>query len=434
MTLHDRRTSLLAKAASCLNRLRAGEVLTPIENALARALRRSSIRAINAVAGAHWRTGDTKTSARDELTVPLTAVFMRPVGDRCNLACSYCYQDGIRHRSGHSTMSLDLLESTLIDISRIARFPLSIAWHGGEPLLAGKAFFRRAIELIGIYFPAGAVQNSVQTNGVLLDDEWLSLFEAAGFSIGISLDGNREMHDRQRIFRGGTGSYDLVERAALRASLSGIPLNAICVVGEDHVGAAERVLNEIERLKFDSCNIQPSFYFTSEAKYVDPTVFVEFALDFVGHWWRRQGHHINVMLIDNCLETILNRSGSDCVFSGRCSQLLAVSHDGDVRPCSRPFEGQYESFGNVRHGLTSIANSSTADRFRKSDLAAQKNIECEFRSICNQGCPQHRIDKAGNQAIDGGNVFCGCTNASGVGYDSIWAAILSSAESGEFKY
>lgn len=145
-------------------------------------------------------------------------------------------------------MSTELLESVLVDVSRTAQFPITIAWHGGEPLLAGKAFFRRAIELVNQHFEPGTVKNSVQTNGVLLDDEWLKMFQSAGFSLGISLDGPATIHDVKRVYRSGLGSFSRVERSAKRAKALGIPLNAICVVGDLHEGKAALVLQSFERL------------------------------------------------------------------------------------------------------------------------------------------------------------------------------------------
>ncbi len=73
---------------------------------------------------------------------------------------------------------------------------ITFSWHGGEPLLAGIDFFRKAVEIqMNLKPPGKEIFNGIQTNGTLLDDEWCSFLSANGFTVGISIDGPGNLHD-----------------------------------------------------------------------------------------------------------------------------------------------------------------------------------------------------------------------------------------------
>ncbi|MDI3548733.1 MAG: uncharacterized protein PWR10_2385 [Halanaerobiales bacterium] len=104
-----------------------------------------------------------------------TMVF--PVGPSCNLNCEYCnylektslYQD-----TGSFKMSYELLDEFTRQYIEAQPGPvISFCWQGGEPVLRGLDFFKKAVELQEKYLPSGwQLQNNLQTNATLLDEEW----------------------------------------------------------------------------------------------------------------------------------------------------------------------------------------------------------------------------------------------------------------------
>jgi len=63
--------------------------------------------------------------------------------------------------------------------ARGATGPVVVAWQGGEPTLMGLAFFRRSIDLVAKYQkPGQKIMHTIQTNGMLLNDEWARFFKA----------------------------------------------------------------------------------------------------------------------------------------------------------------------------------------------------------------------------------------------------------------
>ena len=96
---------------------------------------------------------------------------------------------------------------------------VTVAWQGGEPTLMGLDFFRRSVELQKKYAKPGTrIENTFQTNGILLNDEWCRFFHEHNFLVGLSLDGPKALHDTYRKDKGGRGTFDRVVRAARLAS------------------------------------------------------------------------------------------------------------------------------------------------------------------------------------------------------------------------
>jgi uncharacterized protein len=104
----------------------------------------------------------------------------KPAGARCNLACSYCFylSKGALYPGSSLRMSPEVMESYIRQTCTAHEgLPVSISWQGGEPTLMGLDFFRRAIEIEKGFLEGGAViENTIQTNGTLIDEDWCRFF------------------------------------------------------------------------------------------------------------------------------------------------------------------------------------------------------------------------------------------------------------------
>jgi uncharacterized protein len=154
--------------------------------------------------------------------------FVIKIHSRCDLACDYCYMYEMADQSWRGRprrMSGEIAERTAMRIGEHARAhrlaSIGVVLHGGEPLLAGRDLITNLVT--GVRMAAGtgvAVDTSVQTNGIGLDEAYLRLFDQLGVKIGVSLDGGARAHDRHRRFPSGRGSYAAVS-AALRRLVDG---------------------------------------------------------------------------------------------------------------------------------------------------------------------------------------------------------------------
>ncbi|MBC6459332.1 FxsB family cyclophane-forming radical SAM/SPASM peptide maturase [Actinomadura sp. HBU206391] len=149
--------------------------------------------------------------------------FVFKVQSRCNLDCDYCYVYHLADQSWRRQpkhMAPDTVRAAARRIAEhAARHELDrvkITIHGGEPLLGGRAYLETFLSVMRANAPGVALDFSMQTNGVLLDDEMAAFLVDESVIVGISLDGDREANDLHRRFRDGRSSYDLVEDAIRR--------------------------------------------------------------------------------------------------------------------------------------------------------------------------------------------------------------------------
>jgi uncharacterized protein len=127
-------------------------------------------------------------------------VMAKPAGPRCNLRCSYCYYVGKEALVGPAPgrMTEEVLERYLAQrIDAAAGGSVHFEWHGGEPTLLGLDAFKRIADLQRKYRPGGrGLTNGVQTNGLLLNGAWANFLAREKWSVGLSLDGPAEFHDK----------------------------------------------------------------------------------------------------------------------------------------------------------------------------------------------------------------------------------------------
>ena len=108
---------------------------------------------------------------------------------------------------------------------------ISLAWQGGEPTLMGLDFFKRVVELEKKYQkPNTHISNALQTNGVLLNDEWCEFFKANDFLIGISIDGPEKLHDAYRVDKGGKPTFERVMRGLSFLKKHAVEFNVLTTV------------------------------------------------------------------------------------------------------------------------------------------------------------------------------------------------------------
>jgi len=160
-------------------------------------------------------------------------LLIKPSGSDCNIDCAYCFY---KNRSseigrGRQRMSDEVLDRLVKDYMELGFDVVGFAWQGGEPTLMGLDFYRKTVELQKKYGRAGQqVSNKMQTNGVLLDEEWCRFLHENKFLLGISIDGPKEFHDRYRLDHSGTGTYERVMRGIENCKKNEVEFSALIVL------------------------------------------------------------------------------------------------------------------------------------------------------------------------------------------------------------
>ena len=185
---------------------------------------------------------------------PLTNILIKPAGPDCNLACKYCFylrKEELFTETRIHRMNDEVLEEMVRQMMTLGGQSVSFGWQGGEPTLMGLDFFIRAVEFQQRYGSAGQnVGNAIQTNGILIDNDWSRFLSRYHVLVGLSLDGPQHVHDHYRRTRNGKPSWERVTDSARRMMHSGVDVNALVVVSDYSARYAREIYNYLVEFGF----------------------------------------------------------------------------------------------------------------------------------------------------------------------------------------
>ncbi|MCI5220670.1 MAG: radical SAM protein, partial [Candidatus Electrothrix sp. LOE2] len=197
-------------------------------------------------------------------TVPPQAVqrsvIIKPAGASCNLRCKYCfYLDKQRLYAGPPAahrMNEQTLEKIIADMFACCDAPTFI-WHGGEPALMGLDFFQQAMALQRHYSRGREYANALQTNGMLLNEDWADFFKKENFLVGVSLDGPEHVHNQYRKDAQGRGTFSTVFENTKMLVQAQVPVNVLATVNSYSVQHTEQIYRFFKRNKFIFMQFMP---------------------------------------------------------------------------------------------------------------------------------------------------------------------------------
>ena len=131
--------------------------------------------------------------------MPHVSVLLKPASSACNMNCKYCfYKDeaNCRETAFCGMMSLSDAEEIIKSAAEYASGSCTFLFQGGEPTLAGLDFYKGFAEIEKKYAKKGLIfHHSIQTNGLLIDDDWAKFFKKNNYLVGLSLDGPAQIND-----------------------------------------------------------------------------------------------------------------------------------------------------------------------------------------------------------------------------------------------
>lgn len=359
-------------------------------------------------------------------------VMSKPTSSVCNLDCTYCYyleKEKLYPEQKNYLMDDETLERYVeqyIQAQDVRQ--VHFVWQGGEPTLAGLQFYKKALELQKKYANGKEVFNSLQTNGILLNDEWCSFFHQNQFLIGLSIDGPEDLHDAYRVTRQGRPTFTKVLNAIELLKKHKVEFNTLTVINNINVKHPERVyeflkatgssflqfipLVEREAQKVEDGDlyyIDPNY--TKKANVTDWSVnaseYGQFLNRIFDIWVRRDIDKIYVQMFDTTLGAWCNQPAQLCIFSETCGHAFALESNGDVYQCDHYVYPDYK-LGNIHDiHLRELNRSEEAIQFgqdKKSTLPPAC-LKCEYRFACHGGCPKHRFINVPNSKFQH-NYFC----------------------------
>lgn len=343
-------------------------------------------------------------------------VMAKPVGPLCNLECSYCYYLKTErfYKSSHQfRMSDSLLEMYIRQYIEASPGPIvQFTWHGGEPTLAGLDFYRRAVELQKRYLPEGwSCWNNLQTNGILLDNEWCSFLADSHFDVGLSIDGTQWLHDKFRKDHSGGGTYEHAVAAVRNLQAHGIQPDLLCTVTSATAEEPIVVYRALRDLNTGWVQFIPIVQRTSDGQVTSESVTSEEYGHFLSTVFDEWIHHdIGRLDIQLFAEMALVWSGgpaSLCWMAPTCGRVLIVEHDGSVYSCDH-FVTLDHRIGDIEISpISTLVDIPVQRSFgnNKRDRLPMQCRSCPWLAVCNGGCLKDRFVLAEN-GESGLNYFC----------------------------
>ena len=342
--------------------------------------------------------------------MPAVSVMFKPASSLCNLRCRYCFYHSLsedRELPFRGMMSTDTLRTALVRIFGYADgAPVALSFQGGEPLMAGKGFFREAARLIGsLNVKRSPVTVGVQTNGTLIDGEWCDIFAQNGWLVGLSLDGDRQAN-AFRVDAQGNETFDKVIEAARLMTRKRVDFNVLCVLTRPVAENIERIYGFYKDCGFRFLQFIPVLKPLKKAGRTDgdaegkemwltPEVYGRFlrkAFDlYMGDM--KAGRYTSVRQFDNFVALANFRRAEQCGMNGGCARQFVIEGDGAVYPCDFYCLDEY-CLGNVNEKtFEQMAADPTAVGFiEESRVYPEKCKRCNYFRLCGGGCKRERVD------------------------------------------
>ena len=345
----------------------------------------------------------------------------KPIGPICNLDCTYCYyleKEKLFPKGENFKMTPEVMETYIQQyIASQNTLEVTFSWQGGEPTLLGLEYFKKIVELQRRHSGGRKINNTLQTNGTLLDDAWCAFFQENSFLIGLSIDGPRKLHDTYRLDKGQKPTFDRVMDGINLLKKHRVEFNTLTVVSASnakHPLEVYEFLREVgsgyiqfiplvERLPGESAVVNGlDFAEPPESGQLPSPVtrwsvpselYGDFLITIFNEWVSRDVGKVFVQMFDVSLGIWSGHGPGLCLFLENCGEALAVEHNGDLYSCDHFVYPKYHLGNIMNDSLGAMVNSDQQRSFgqAKSETLPKYCRECDVRFACHGECPKHRF-------------------------------------------
>lgn len=324
--------------------------------------------------------------------------MLKPASSACNLRCRYCFYTDVasrRERPSLGIMSRETMEKILGNIRRSLSpgDTVSFGFQGGEPTLAGLDFYRKFVRQVESWNLKINISWTIQTNGILLDEEWCRFLKEKQFLVGLSLDILPKCHDFARVDPEGRGTYRRVVETLDRLRRHGIEYNVLCTLTNPTARHPDKVWKQVRDLDI------PYIQFTPCLDRLDPAVKSPYALtpdrfaSFYSQLFRlwaadfARGQYRSVKLFDDLVNLLAFGRVTGCGIDGKCRPQIVVEADGSVYPCDFYCLDAYRAGSLAEQSLEAVCASQALPQFADRPHEAPGLCQtCPYHSLCGGGC------------------------------------------------
>ncbi len=324
----------------------------------------------------------------------------------CNMRCKYCFYADVSDFREIRSFGLMSPETARNIIEKALAFadrgePVSFAFQGGEPLIAGIEYFKNFIDFVKEKNTRGnPVYYGIQTNGTLVTDEWAEFFKANKFLVGLSLDGD-EAGNRFRVSGEKSSAFYKVLQTAETFKRYGVDFNILTVLTGYCAENGERIYRFFKNKGFRYIQFIPclrpfgekseSELYMTEKQYGDFLVrlFKLYADDYA------KGNYVSIRQFDNWVQMYLGRRPEQCGMMGCCSFQFVAEGNGNIYPCDFYCTDEW-LLGNINEmSFSDFVNGEKMRSFIEESMdVPEKCKKCRFYPLCRGGgCKRSRLDR-----------------------------------------
>jgi len=327
------------------------------------------------------------------------------LSDLCNLCCKYCYvQNSNLLEKDINILSVIPAIKKIIDSN--ATQGTKIILHGGEPLMVSSKKMDDFLTLLATYSKQLGYNLifSMQTNGTLIDDDWIYVLQKYKIRVGISLDGCNENQNAYRIDKNGKPVFSKVLERFDFLRKHKLNPGVIFTLNRNHIGKERELLDFIQEKKI-KCNIRPAFSakknLLNQNIYMTSKEYASFFCNMFDIWFNEEEKYETFLIRDfeDIIRKVLGgpKECHSCVDSDSCSRhFISMGINGDCYPCNRLYNDSRFYLGNlIQLPIENIMeNSYILSKKRIENLSHCKS--CSIKEFCNGGCPAIAYSVYGN--------------------------------------
>ncbi|TCP28374.1 uncharacterized protein EV195_101550 [Tenacibaculum skagerrakense] len=336
------------------------------------------------------------------------------IASRCNLNCSYCFMYNLgdttykKQPKFMASETVDqIINKTKNYIQKYNKKEFSFIFHGGEPLLAPKSFyvdFMNKVEKIQQELPNVSFYFDLQTNGVLLDKEWITLFKKLNISPSISVDGTKKAHDMYRVDHKGNGSYDDVFKSAklLRKEMDFADI--ACVINIEE--SPQEIYNSFKKMNASYVNfLIPDYTHDNFPFDKNKTAMADWLIELFEIWIKDE-NRFKIPIFLGLLNSLMRLQEN----TKNESTVLVIETNGEIeaidslKACGHGFTKTGLNIKN--NDFDDIQNTSLGNLYFNDFTKKLSNqcMECPLKEVCKGGRLVHRFSK--ENGFNNSSVYC----------------------------
>lgn len=344
------------------------------------------------------------------------SVLIKPGSGSCNIDCSYCFYKDLQESGDVNNQGImtdftmkALIENVFVDLDN--GDSIEFAFQGGEPTLIGIDFYKSFVKYVkSMNRPRVNVSYSLQTNGIVIDENWCRFFNENKFLIGLSMDGPKYINDKYRLDYKGKGTYEKIIRVKNMFDKYKVEYNILSVLTNELSRKPEEMWKfikdeNIKYIQFIPC--LDDIDNKSHNEYaLSPENFAYFYKSIFKLWEKSlyNNEYHSIGLIEQLITLLNGQSSGSCSIRGRCNPQYVIEADGSVYPCDFYVLEKYKA-GNINtDSLRELFYNEAMQDFLTSNKSISNYCKkCEYFTICNGGCKRLENAIYLNQRED----FCG---------------------------